>query len=322
MPIPLVPLHVALGEPVENDWKYKIENDAALGGPQTSDFPGYDVMNFTFAADDRKWSLYVLTPTKETLKAPDGPDAEYLKTLRLAHDGTLPLQRKPFGNSWQSTGTLGSYFTWSGGANWKYRLVDTPTHPRDWPQHATNTYKKYIQMTKELAGKDYLAIDQFMINLYRPDGGLSLHPDGNTQGYIFSVTLGSPCRFKFHMSRENHLCRMKTGFPGENDEAPPGTWLHNQYTEWLANPNNAGDKMKKEAKDGFVKQISKNKSTPPVVLDLNLKHGDIIMMPGGGFQEYFWHDPTTDEELGPRINLTGRSIVVPEKKRKANALED
>ena len=103
MPIPIVPLQSALGNRNSSSTKtvskYKIENADAVGGPQAGDFPGYDVMNFTFAADDRKWSLYVLTPTKETLKAPDGPDAQYLETLKLAHDGTLPLQRKPFSNS-------------------------------------------------------------------------------------------------------------------------------------------------------------------------------------------------------------------------------
>ena len=190
-----------------------------------------------------------------------------------------------------------------------YKLKDTPTDPRKWPQHATNMYNKYTHMTKELAGKDYLHIDQFMINLYQPDKGLHLHPDSDTQGYIFSVTLGSSCQFKFHMSRERYLCQDKTGFPGEKDEAPMGTWLRKQYTKWLKTSPNADDKMKKEAKDHFVQQLPTGECTPSIVLDLKLKHGDIIMMPGGDFQKYFWHHPSTDKKFGPRINLTGRSIA-------------
>ena len=318
LPIQLVPLVSTLG-PRDFDTrpKYKILKTSVVGELRHFDFRGYNSIEYLFTTGEQNFPLYVLRPTKAAREAEGGPNAQFVDVLKLAHEGAIPFERKPFGK-WENTGTLSSYFTWSGGEKYDYRLKDIPAPRYKWPPLAEELLDKYSEITTELMGRDYKEIDQFMINLYEPKGGLHMHSDRGTQGFIFSVTLGAPCRFKFLVSGDIYTCLARTGFPGEEDEAPPGTHLHKSYTEWLAKSQDGKTAIwkgkletKEEARRRTIRHLKENKGkvASPAVLDLDLRHGDIVIMQGGEFQEHFWHHPTTDSNLGPRINLTGRSIA-------------
>jgi hypothetical protein len=187
--------------------------------------------------------VFVALPKAAKGSVFDGPDTRYRETAQGIHNGSLDLVRRPMkhSNSGRVLGTHTRYYTWQ-----CFRHYDYAVHHETVTSIApfVHQHRTALEQTlRDIIGAQYVPTDQMMYNYSLSDQGINLHGDEDTEGYIFSESLGADGLFDMRMSPKAYFTRDFLGLPGTAQEPRKGTWVRERLDDLLKDGNKPNDEM-------------------------------------------------------------------------------
>jgi hypothetical protein len=174
---------------------------------------------------------------------------------------------------------------------------------------ARDQNKSIVQVGKEWEKSQF---NEELILGYFEDQGIGYHDDGEPGlgPNIATLSLGDTGRMTIRMKAVHYFGRTKAGIYIHEHPPIPGCL---KYEERLARHNqilrdapakNATGYYKQVAIDLGLKEFSERGG--PIVLEMVLRHGDLVYMVGGDIQTYYEHSVTHEGRM--RFALTCRTI--------------
>lgn len=250
--------------------------------------------------------VYFGIPNDKKGAASDGPDQRYYRTAQAIFDGTMDIARRVKEKA-PVKGMYSRYFTWQCGKPYKYSLKHETA--QNVPDFVRTDWTDLEQTLSAVVGSsNFVEPTQMMYNYYLDDGGISLHSDADTTGYIMSESLGADGNFLIKLHEKVYATKEFRGMPGTPDMPRPETKMREELDAFMENENNRSE----EAIRGHLRSADPEKPKEgPRLVSIRMTHGSFVAMPGDEFQEGTKHQATVpgNGKYWPRINITLRALT-------------
>jgi len=239
-------------------------------------------------------------------KAPGGPD-DLLWNLQL---GENDLRRSALKMA-QVDGQLSAHFSVNYGLPYKYIVaVDSKGFNQAPPEVLEAVRRMTWAAEQAVSDNSFQRFNECLMVAYMESEKMGYHDDGEDtlEPVVATLSLGAPGTMRFRMK-----LRYFSGFSDKQrtryDPKTPiidGCWKPEERRRLneLARTGISSQALNDEAK-----RVLKCKGTPalaPALLELRLKHGDLLVMNGADLQKYYEHEAMPMEGL--RFCLTCRGI--------------
>lgn len=224
--------------------------------------------------------------------------------------GRTPIARRR--HNTQLSTTLTNHFTVNTGTVYTYRAHVPTIAFEDAPlfKEATEHIGKLLQDLFQIPEAE--RPNQCYIAAYTPGSSMNYHSDRALGKIVISVTSGGSCTFVIGIKKIFDYGRAEEGKPWITDDPVVVGCLEYEYRREIKDKLIAGEITQAEWQKLFEARMSKLKMhkprTPRPLAKFHLKHGDICIMNGKLFQEYFKHCAEVNGQMPLRIALTFRTV--------------
>lgn len=277
---------------------------------------GYKILMYSFKGIDAKLIHFVAG--EDVIKAPGGAD----EMLAAIQTSDIPFERRRFQGGQHGDGDLMNSHSMNYGMPYKFVAVGAsqPFEGAPWPITEARSRLNWVQRTfsdTSNAGD----FNELLVIAYLEKNKMEFHDDGE-EGLgpnIATLSLGGSASMQLR-SKAKHYSHKTTGeaalFPEERpvpggmggpdrDAAALEKWIELQN---LRHVEKAAYKQRRKEIPEELQQIgTQPKSvTPPTLINMNLKHGDIVLMVGSDLQKYCEHRVIPEDNF--RVAITAREI--------------
>ncbi|KAJ5495087.1 hypothetical protein N7539_000203 [Penicillium diatomitis] len=227
----------------------------------------------------------------------------------------LGLRRYPLTNS-QVPGTLTCHFAVNYGVPYKYVVSVDSRGFSEAPAEILTALGRLSWATKIAVGRsggEYQPPNELLALGYLEQMKIGFHDDGEKDlgPTIATLSLGSRSRMFVRMKAKYHYGVGDKGVPTRDDPILPGS-LKEQERRALRQEFEAGKLTLPQYRQQLTSLVGRSgKKEPPKLLQMELKHGDLLVMHGAELQKYFEHSVQPDHGL--RFALTARYIETTDK---------
>ncbi|KAL4784335.1 hypothetical protein BJX76DRAFT_327716 [Aspergillus varians] len=286
--------------------------------PQIDDETHYPYRVLTYSLGD-EGSIMHFVSNRAINERPGGPN-DLLSGLQVPR---LDLRRYPMGQA-VVTGTLQSQFAVNYGRPYAFVVSVDSLGFEGAPESILRALGRLTWAAqKSVHHKDETILDpnEMLVLGYLEGQKIGYHDDGeSTVGpTIASLSLGAKAtmhvRMKFKYYHGSTLGGRKKGTPTPIDDDPVLEYCENynerqRLKEQLSNGLLTKDAYNEAWLESYskFKESEKDRVAPPDLIQMELNHGDMVVMHGKGVQKYYEHGVDMDKNARLRFALTARHV--------------
>ena len=248
--------------------------------------------------------------------AANGPD----KLFTLLQQEDIGLKRHVVGSQTGRTAMLTRHFAVNYGMPYKY-IVGVDSQPfSDAPDVLLNCLQR-LRWAGKHAGQEDKKFNELLVVGYFQDSRMGFHDDGEKDlgPTIATLSLGCPASMRFRMKAKYHRGPVEKGGQkarptayDPHEPVLPGSAFameRNELNKKFKDGKTTLSQLQTEWATILQALDARSPGSCPVLLDVTLHHGDMIIMHGAELQKYYEHavEPVQDGYM--RFALTARHIM-------------